>query len=67
MHDGARHSPHDFLRHRSLLGEIDDSGDAAHSCPVIRIDPAGDRFVVDALFCTARKFSGANQATRVHR
>ena len=30
MHDGPRHSPHDFVRHGSLLGEIDNACDAAH-------------------------------------
>jgi hypothetical protein len=30
MHQGTRHSPHDFVRHGSLLGEINNACDAAH-------------------------------------
>ena len=30
MHDGTRHSPHDFVRNGSLLGEINNACDAAH-------------------------------------
>ena len=30
MHYGTRHSPHDFFRHGALLGEINNTCDAAH-------------------------------------
>jgi len=30
MHYGTRHSPNDFVRHGSLLGEINYACDAAH-------------------------------------
>jgi hypothetical protein len=30
MHYGTRHLPHDFFRHGSLLGEINNACDAAH-------------------------------------
>jgi hypothetical protein len=30
MHYGTRHSPHDFVRHGALLGEINNACDAAH-------------------------------------
>jgi hypothetical protein len=30
MHYGTRHSPHDFVRHGSLLSEINNACDAAH-------------------------------------
>jgi hypothetical protein len=30
MHQGTRHSPHDFLRHGSLPGEIDNACNSAH-------------------------------------
>jgi hypothetical protein len=30
MHQGTRHSPHDFLRHGSLLGEINNACNSTH-------------------------------------
>src|SRR5580765_8260822 len=30
MHNSTRHSPHDFVRHGSLLGEINNACDPAH-------------------------------------
>ena len=35
MDDGPRHSPHDFVRHGSLLGEINDACYAAHESLVL--------------------------------
>src|SRR4051794_27626789 len=45
-HDGTGHLLHDFLGHRSLLGEINKAGDATHGFFIyFGSPPSGDRFL----------------------
>jgi hypothetical protein len=66
VHDGTSHRAHDFLRHGSLLGQIDDACDAAHDFPLLRTSPVWrpvSSLISWRLFPPASRFAASHQRT----